>query len=124
MGTTFLLLSRVSLSGRARSKQRSGVEAGSYRPREQTGRRPVVIWQSDTLTRALQSVLVVPLTTNLDRTNLAGTALISSTAVGGPPQDSVALAFQMRAIPKSALQTKIRDLDDTELEELELATDE
>jgi hypothetical protein len=30
----------------------------------------------------------------------------------------------MRAIPKSALQAKIRDLDDSELEELELATDE
>ena len=83
-----------------------------------------MIWQSDTLTRALQSVLVVPLTTNLDRANLAGTALISSSSAGEPPEDSVALAFQMRAIPKSALQTKIRDLDDSEMEELELATDE
>src|SRR5437588_12696126 len=119
MGMTSPLLSRVSLSGRAHSKQRSGVEArrgevwwadlGAYRPREQTGRRPIVIWQSDTLTRALQSVLVVPLTTNLDRANLAGTALISSSSTSGPPEDSVALAFQMRAIPKSALQLKIRD---------------
>jgi mRNA-degrading endonuclease toxin of MazEF toxin-antitoxin module len=83
-----------------------------------------VVWQSDTLTRALQSVLVVPLTTNLDRANLAGTALISSSSVGGPPEESVALAFQMRAIPKSALQSKIRDLDESEIEELELATDE
>ena len=99
-------------------------DLGAYRPREQTGRRPVVIWQSETLTRALQSVLVVPLTTNLDRANLAGTALIGSSAAGEPPNDSVALAFQMRAIPKSALQSKIRDLDETEFEELELATDE
>jgi mRNA-degrading endonuclease toxin of MazEF toxin-antitoxin module len=99
-------------------------DLGAYRLREQTGRRPVVIWQSDTLTRALQSVLVVPLTTNLDRANLAGTALISSSSTSGPPEDSVALAFQMRAIPKSALQTKIRDLDQSEVEELELATDE
>lgn len=99
-------------------------DLGSYRPREQTGRRPVVIWQSDTLTQALESVLVVPLTTNLDRAKLAGTALISSSSLGQPPQDSVALAFQMRAIPKSALKTKIRDLDESELEELELATDE
>ena len=68
--------------------------------------------------------LVVPLTTNLDRANLAGTALVSASSVGGLPQDSVALAFQMRAIPKSALQAKIRDLQDGELEELELATDE
>jgi mRNA interferase MazF len=98
-------------------------DLGAYRPREQTGRRPVVIWRSDTLTKVLQSVLVVPLTTNLDRANLAGTALIASSS-SRPPEDSVALAFQMRAIPKSALQDKIRDLDESELEELELATDE
>lgn len=97
---------------------------GSYRLREQTGRRPVVIWQSDTLTRVLQSILVVLLTSNLDRANLAGTALVTSSSAGGPPQDSVALAFQMRAIPKSAFETKIRDLGEHELEELELATDE
>jgi mRNA-degrading endonuclease toxin of MazEF toxin-antitoxin module len=83
-----------------------------------------VIWQSDTLTSVLQSILVVPLTSNLDRANLAETALVTSSSAGGPPQDSVALAFQMRAIPKSALQAKIRDLDENELEELELATDE
>ena len=83
-----------------------------------------MIWQSDTLTQAPESVLVVPLTTNLDRARLAGTALISSSSVGRLSQDSVALAFQMRAIPKSALKTKIRDLDESELEELELATDE
>ena len=98
-------------------------DLGAYRSREQTGRRPVVIWQSDALTSVLQSILVVPLTTNLDRSNLAGTALVASSS-GGPPEDSVALAFQMRAIPKSALQAKIRDLDDSEVEELELATDE
>ena len=99
-------------------------DLGAYRPREQTGRRPVVIWQSDALTRVLQSVLVVPLTTNLERANLAGTALIHSSSTDGPPEDSVALAFQMRAIPKTALQTKIRELHESEMEELELATDE
>jgi mRNA-degrading endonuclease toxin of MazEF toxin-antitoxin module len=82
-----------------------------------------VIWQSDSLTRVLQSVLVVPLTTNMDRARLAGTAVISSTELG-PPSDSIALAFQMRAIPKQALGSRIRSLTDTELAELELATDE
>jgi len=98
-------------------------DLGHYRPREQTGRRPVVVWQSDALTGVLQSVLVVPLTTNMDRANLAGTALIRAS-----PDDlrdnSVALAFQLRAIPKSALQRKIRDLTEDETAELELATDE
>lgn len=63
-------------------------------------------------------------TTNLDRAKLAGTALIRSSSAGRPLEDSVAPAFQVRAIPKSALQNKIRNLDGSELEELELATDE
>jgi mRNA-degrading endonuclease toxin of MazEF toxin-antitoxin module len=83
----------------------------------------VVVWQSDALSQTLQSVLVVPLTTNLDRARLAGTAVIAASE-SGPHEDSVALAFQLRAIPKRALQSRIRTLTDTELAELELATDE
>ena len=98
-------------------------DLGPYRPREQTGRRPVVVWQSDPLTQVLQSVLVIPITSNLARANLAGTALIAASE-GGLSQNSVALAFQLRAVPKSALQEKIRDLTDDETSELELATDE
>jgi mRNA-degrading endonuclease toxin of MazEF toxin-antitoxin module len=63
------------------------------------------------------------LTTNLERANLAGTALILASE-DGPREDSVALAFQLRAIPKSALQAKIRMLSQDELDDLELATDE
>ena len=96
---------------------------GAHRPQEQTGRRPVVIWQSDALNRVLQSALVIPLTTNLDRSRLAGTAMVSA-SIEGPPADSVALAFQMRAIPKAALDSRIRSLTEDELAELELATDE
>jgi mRNA interferase MazF len=82
-----------------------------------------VIWQSERLIRALDSILVVPLTTNLDRAKLAGTALIAASPFG-PSEDSVALAFQMRAVPKVCLKSKLRDLDELEWEELELATDE
>ena len=68
-------------------------DVGTHRPMEQTGRRPVVIWQSDALTRVLASVLVVPLTTNLDRAHLAGTAVVEASE-GGLPQDSVAQPFK------------------------------
>ena len=98
-------------------------DLGAYRPQEQTGRRPVIVWQSDTLTRLLQSVLVVPLTTNLDRAKLAGTALIAASD-GALATDSVALAFQLRAIPKASLTTRIRALTVDEFAELDLATDE
>jgi mRNA-degrading endonuclease toxin of MazEF toxin-antitoxin module len=91
--------------------------------KEQTGRRPVIVWQSNAVNRVLQSALVVPLTTNLERAKLAGTALISATP-DGPHTDSVALAFQLRAIPRAALQSRIRSLTEDELAELELATDE
>lgn len=99
-------------------------DLGPYRYREQTGRRPIVIWQSDVLTSLLQSVLVIPLTTNLDRANLAGTAVVKASPDQGLREDSVALVFQMRAVPKDALDTRIRALTKTELAELELATDE
>lgn len=98
-------------------------DLGAYRPQEQTGRRPVIGWQSDTLTRLLQSAQVVPLTTNLDRASLAGTALIAASD-GALAADPVAFAFQMRAIPKARLKTRIRALTDDELAELDLATDE
>ncbi len=98
-------------------------DLGPFRSQEQTGRRPVVVWQSDTLTRTLQSVLVVPLTTRTDRANLAGTAFIHASD-DGLSEDSVALAFQMRAIPKTALKVHVRALSDSEVAELELATDE
>ncbi|MBM2812593.1 MAG: transcriptional modulator of MazE/toxin, MazF [Chloroflexi bacterium] len=98
-------------------------DLGVYRTQEQTGRRPVIVWQSDTLTRLLQSILVVPLTTNLDRAKLAGTAFIAASD-GALAADSVALAFQMRAIPKACLKTRIRALTVDEFAELDLATDE
>lgn len=43
---------------------------------------------------------------------------------GAPPETSVAPAFQMRAVPKSLLEERIRSLTDSEETELELATDE
>ncbi len=98
-------------------------DLGAFRPLEQTGRRPVVVWQSDALSSLLLSVLVVPLTTNLERSRLAGTAVIESRE-GAPPEPSVALAFQMRAVPKTSLKERIRSLSEDEAAELELATDE
>ena len=64
-----------------------------------------------------------PLTTNLDRAKLAGTAFIAASD-GALAADSVALAFQMRAIPKACLNTRIRALTVEEFAELDLATDE
>jgi mRNA-degrading endonuclease toxin of MazEF toxin-antitoxin module len=65
----------------------------------------------------------VPLTSNLNRADLAGTAIIASSPEG-LPADSVALAFQLRAVSKTRLEEKIRSLSDGEIAELEMAVDE
>jgi hypothetical protein len=83
----------------------------------------VAIWQSDALTRALQSVLAAPLTTNLDRANLAGTALAAGSAGGAAPRLQWRLHFRC-GLPQVGPEVKVRDLFANELEELELATDE
>ena len=50
--------------------------------------------------------------------------MVAASPDEGLPQDSVARAFQMRAIPKAAFDVRVRALTRTELAELELATDE
>jgi mRNA interferase MazF len=96
---------------------------GPHRPHEQTGRRPVVVWQNDKLTTVLHSVVIIPLTTNLERAGFAGTSLITASELG-PPQDSVALAYQIRTVSKSALESRMRALDEAEIADLEFAAAE
>lgn len=100
-----------------------GRHSAAIAPANKQAAVPSIIWQSDTLTRLLGSVLVVPLTTNLDRARLAGTAMIEASEEG-LTQPSVALAFQMRAVPKACLIDRVRDLTEAEIGEMELATDE
>ncbi|MBX3228270.1 MAG: hypothetical protein KIT84_26390 [Labilithrix sp.] len=59
----------------------------------------------------------------MSRAQLAGTAVIEATP-DGLPHDSIALAFQMRAVPRRMLESRLRNLTDSEMAELELATDE
>ena len=98
-------------------------DLGPHRPFELTGVRPVVIWQSDTLNQLLRSVVVIPLTTNMQRAGLVGTVFIPASDIG-PPEDSLAIAFQVRTISKTALRERIPSLSESEIAELEMAADE
>src|SRR5579859_237747 len=75
------------------------------------------VWWAD------HSVTIVPLTTNMQHAGLVGTVVIPSTELG-PREDSLAIAFQIRTIPKTDLISRIRVLSDTEMAELDAATDE
>jgi mRNA interferase MazF len=76
---------------------------------EQAGIRPVVICQNDVINRFTNTVLAIPLTTNLRRSALPSCVLISKDD-GGLSEDSVALCHQLRVLDKSRLKQKIGDL--------------
>lgn len=64
---------------------------------EQGKTRPVVVFQNPDLARFTSTALCIPLTSNLKRLGLPGTCLIKQ-GDGGLTRDSVALAFQLRAL--------------------------
>ena len=73
---------------------------------EQGKVRPVVVFQNPDLARFTATALCIPLTSNLKRLGLPGTCLIRQ-GDGGLLHDSVALAFQMRALDASRLGPRI-----------------
>ena len=76
---------------------------------EQAGTRPVVIVQRDTLTRFTSTTVVVPLTTNLRRTQVPGTIIIPA-GEGGTSQESVALCYQVVVVDEQRLIRKLGSL--------------
>jgi mRNA interferase MazF len=72
---------------------------------EQGQKRPVIIFQNPNLLRFTMTLLCVPLTTNLKRLGLPGTCPIRR-GEAGLPDESVALAFQLRALDASRLEKR------------------
>ncbi len=73
---------------------------------EQSGIRPVIIFQNNTISKFSTTVLTIPITTNLKRAKLPTTVIINQ-GEGGLDYSSVALCHQLRAIDKSRLTKKL-----------------
>ena len=76
--------------------------------REQMGKRPAIIVQEEEYN--LPTVLIVPLTTKIKALDFAGTLLIKPDDKNHLDKESVALAFQLRAIDRKRLSMKIGEL--------------
>lgn len=85
---------------------------------EQTGIRPVVIFQADSLNKFTATVLAIPLTTNLRRASLPSCTSISQ-GEGGLVSDSVVLCHQLRVLDKTRLQRKLGTLGQQTLSTIE-----
>jgi mRNA-degrading endonuclease toxin of MazEF toxin-antitoxin module len=89
--------------------------------REQSGRRPAIVVQKET---SLPTVLLIPLTTQQDALRFQGTVLIEPDDRNNLPSISVALVFQLTALDKNSLESKIGKISNETLEELWQAFDE
>jgi mRNA interferase MazF len=86
--------------------------------REQAGRRPAVIMQDDAYGYSLPTTAVLPLSSSIAALRFPGTAQIRVSENSGLRTDSVALAFQIRAIDRGRIKDKIGVVSVAELSEV------
>ncbi|MEK6842806.1 MAG: type II toxin-antitoxin system PemK/MazF family toxin [Nanoarchaeota archaeon] len=82
---------------------------------EQSGLRPVIILSE---TEA-NTVIIIPFTSNFQSLKYLSTIEIKSSKINGLKANSVALIFQIRAIDKKRLNSKIGALESKELKEID-----
>src|SRR5688572_29340475 len=92
--------------------------------RAQAGRRPAIVVQTADASAKLPTVLVVPLTSKQDALRFPGTILIHPDAQNGLRHASVALAFQVAAIDRRFLGSKLGSLSDTDFAKMWAAFDQ
>ncbi len=68
--------------------------------RAQLGRRPAIVLQTNEASSVLQTVLLIPMTTQLDALRFPGTLLVEPDPDNGLKRPSVALVFQLAAIDR------------------------
>ncbi len=73
---------------------------------EQAGVRPVVVIQTNPLNRQLNTIMIIPTTTNLKAKGLMITQFLAKEKTG-LKKDSVALLHQIRTLDKRRLKKKV-----------------
>jgi mRNA interferase MazF len=76
---------------------------------EQSGSRPILIFQNDSLNNIVPTIVAIPFTSNLKRGGLP-TCIRVPKGEGGLTADSIALCNQLRVIDKSRLQRKLGEV--------------
>lgn len=85
---------------------------------EQSGRRPVMVFQDDGYARSLPTVIIIPLTSTRTASRFPGTVVIPATATNGLTSDSVLLVFQLRALDRSRLGSRIGAIEQAILDQV------
>jgi mRNA interferase MazF len=100
------------------------VELVSKGGHAQKGRRPAVILQSQKVSTRIPTVLVVPLTSQIDALRFPGTVLVEADGNNGLRRVSVALVFQLTAIDQRYLRDRLGKVSQTVVNEIFSALEE
>jgi mRNA interferase MazF len=84
---------------------------------EQAGFRPVLVVSSEIMNEALPIVSILALTSLKEGRKIYPIEVLLSSEVTGLPQDSIAMAHQIRAIAKERLKDKCGCLKSEEIKE-------
>lgn len=84
----------------------------------QTGRRPAIILQTAEISDKIPTVLAVPLTSQQNAVRFPATILIKPDSENNLRVASVALVFQLAAVDKKFITTKIGNVSDKVLREI------
>jgi mRNA interferase MazF len=90
----------------------------------QAGRRPGIILQSASRAAALPTVIVVPLTTQMDALRFPGTVLVEADSQNGLSRASVALVFQLTAADRRFVAGRVGEVSERLLRQIRTALDE
>ena len=81
--------------------------------------RPVLIIQDDTFNQSrINTIIILPITSNLMLENAPGNVFLEST-ISGLPKDSIVIISQINAIDKKRIKRKIGKLNTIYLNEIE-----
>jgi mRNA interferase MazF len=83
-------------------------------------RRPAIIAQAPS---TLPTVLIIPLTSQLDALRFPGTVLVEATPENGLYQNSIALVFQLTAVYKRFISDRLGTVSDEVMTQVRLALD-
>jgi mRNA interferase MazF len=85
---------------------------------EQSGTRPVLIFQNNSINRFTSTFLTIPITTNLRRASLPTCVLVRQ-GEGGLIKDSVALCHQLRVLDGLRLKRRLGSVSEQTMAAIE-----
>lgn len=85
---------------------------------EQSGIRPVIVVQNNIGNKFSPTIIVIPITSNISKSNLPTHVKLLKTKV---PRKSIALIEQIRTLDKSRLISKITCVDEEDLKRIKEA---